>query len=482
MKPKILIPLLFLFFTFSLISCNDDDSPPSVSVNDFIWKAMNLWYYWQEDVPDLSDNRFSTEADYHNFLNSKQSDALFYSLLYDYGNTDRFSWIVNDYHDLQNSLAGIKKDFGMKYGLVYLSHNSNEILGYVRYVLPNTPAESAGLKRGDIFIKINGQQLTDSNYSDLLGLDHATFGMGKIHNGQVVDLQQEISLTKVIVEENPVFLTKVFNKFDRKIGYLVYNGFRANYNSELNAAIGNLASQGITDLILDLRYNGGGAVQTSAYLGSMITGNLTGQTFTHLKFNHKAADNDQTFLFEDTGKTFDENFNETGNFVLNHLNLNKLYVITTQSTASASEMLIHCLKPYIEVKVIGSRTYGKTVGSITLYDSPSSSYTSKNGVNSSHTWAMQPIVFGATNSQNFPSPVSGIQPDYDINELEYLNNFYPLGSEGDILLATTFNYIGNFGKPTLPDYPFEGEVLEPSRDLNAMESEMYLVGDFPLNP
>src|SRR5690606_9203249 len=102
-----------------------DFPSPSVSVNDFVWKAMNHWYYWQEQSPNLGDNRFSGNAEYTDFLNSQQTDELFYNLLYDYGNTDRFSWIVDDYEALDNSFAGINLSFGMDYGLVRLNQNSN---------------------------------------------------------------------------------------------------------------------------------------------------------------------------------------------------------------------------------------------------------------------------------------------------------------------------------------------------------------------
>jgi len=486
MKTKISIPVLILLIATTFFSCkNDDDSglPPSTSVNDFVWKAMNLWYYWQEDVPNLADDRFSSDSEYTSFLNSQQTDELFYNLLYDYGNTDRFSWIVDDYHQLDNTFAGINLTFGMDYGLVYLNQDSHVIFGYVQYVLPNSPASNAGMQRGDIFTRINGTQLTDSNYAELLGNTSATFGMGYLQNGQLYDSNEEISLVKTQIQENPVYLSAVINEDSYKIGYLVYNGFRANFNDELNDAIGQLGAQGITDLVIDLRYNGGGSVQTSAYLGSMVTGQFNGQDFTRLTFNQKTSSNNSTYKFENQGKTYNDNLEENGSFALHHLDLNHIYVLTTHNTASASEMLISCLKPYIEVTTVGTKTYGKTVGSITLYDSPSSYYISSDGANPAHTWAMQPIVFDYRNSQNQPSPVQGIIPGMEINEINYLEDLKPLGNTEEPLLAAAINLItGDDGKMVAPVTLPNAVLFKDSGSLKKFGTEMYLDKGFELNP
>src|SRR5690606_36095119 len=170
MKHRILwafvLSVNFLLFT----SCNNDDEglPPTTSINDFIWKSMNLWYFWQSQVPNLTDDRFSSNSEYEQFLQSQDPAQLLYGLLYDYGNTDRFSWIVDDYHALENQFAGINVSFGMDYGFVLYNENSGQVFGYVQYVIPNSPAFNSGIKRGDIFTKINGTVLTQSNYLQLI--------------------------------------------------------------------------------------------------------------------------------------------------------------------------------------------------------------------------------------------------------------------------------------------------------------------------
>lgn len=476
MKSRYLYTIFILFLSWGILSCkNDDDGmPPSTSENDFIWKSMNLWYYWQNQVEDLADNRFNSQTEYQNFLNNLSPNELFYNLLYDYGTTDRFSWIVSDYRTLQNQFAGINKTFGMDFGLVILDPTSNQIFGYVQYVLPNSPASIAGLKRGDIFTRVNGTLLSTSNYQSLLSNESINIRMAYFENGNLIETNEEVSITKVEMQENPVYMTQVIEMGGQIIGYLVYNGFRANFNDELNQAMIQLKSQGIQHLILDLRYNGGGSVQTATYLGSMLTGQFMGQNFTHLKFNSKTSQNNSTYKFEQIAKQYDDDLNPIGSFPMETLNLNRITILTSGNSASASEMLVICLEPYIQVETIGTKTYGKTVGSITLYDSPSTYYTSDENINPHHTLAMQPIVFEYKNAQNQSGPTFGINPVIEVNELQYLENLPELGDLNEPLLATALNNILGPMVPRQPISTLHLNQISSSQFLERFGTEMYL--------
>ena len=242
-----------------------------------------------------------------------------------------------------------------------------------------------------------------------------------------------VSLTKTILHENPVFLVKTFDNGGEKIGYLMYNAFTRDFDKQLNNAILELKTAGITNLILDLRYNSGGSVSTAIYLSSMITGQFKGQLFTKEHWNAKIQDyfekNDPTSLVSNfTDKMSDGT-------ALNHLTLTKLYVITTSSSASASELVINGLKPYITVKTVGKTTSGKYTASVTLYDSENFT---KTGVNTNHKWAMQPIVLQEKNLLGENAP-NGFVPDVVFPE-DYAN----MGILGDLnepLLARTISYI-----------------------------------------
>src|SRR5690606_13883847 len=187
----------------------------------------------------------------------------------------------------------------------------------------------------------------------------------------------------------------------------------------------------------------------------------------------KASSNNTTYQFENEGKVYNDDLEQTGTFNLSHLNLNQVYILTTRSSASASEMLISCLKPYISVTTIGMKTYGKTVGSITLYDSPSSYYTSTNGINTAHKWAMQPIVFEYRNAQNQPSPSLGIVPDYEVNEIQYLENLQPLGSPDEALLGTAISLITGLPRPAELPVLTGHQFFKNSQAMESFGTELY---------
>jgi carboxyl-terminal processing protease len=133
-----------------LVSCKQEDIPTIAvenEVNTFIWSALNSWYYWQSDVSNLRDDRFDSKNKLNTFLNGyTDPNLLFEDLKYP---DDRFSWIVDDYQTLDQYFAGVTTSFGFKYGLVRWSQDS--VLGYVKYVVPESPASEVGLKRGDLF-------------------------------------------------------------------------------------------------------------------------------------------------------------------------------------------------------------------------------------------------------------------------------------------------------------------------------------------
>ena len=156
-KIKAISILLVTFFL--AVSCNrnddggDNTQTGAKQINNFVWKGLNSWYYWQKDVANLSDN-FGNSNQYVNYVNSKNPDDLFYGLLYDYPNTDRFSWIVDDVEALQQQFSGISKDSGMNLSLYYKDTGKVNVVGIINYVVTNSPAAKAGLERGDVIDKV----------------------------------------------------------------------------------------------------------------------------------------------------------------------------------------------------------------------------------------------------------------------------------------------------------------------------------------
>lgn len=436
---KVTLLLFLAFFIFQSCEDNDDVAPPTnLEVNDFIWKGLNLYYLWQADVPNLADDRFANQAELNNFLKgySKPED-LFDALRVD-KSIDRFSWIVSDYLELEGQLQGTTKNDGVDFGLYLKSSGSTEIFGWVHYIIPNSDASTKDIKRGAIFYGVNGTQLTVSNYQSLLNSENYTLNLADYNNGAITPNGKSVNLTKTVLAENPILINNVIETGGHKIGYLMYNGFYPNYDTQLNNAFASLKTQGVTDLVLDLRYNSGGSIQSSTRLASMITGQFTGKVFSKQRWNDKI---NSYFESEDPDALKNLFTSTVGTAPMNSLNLTKVYILTTKSTASASELIINGLKPYISVVQIGDITTGKNVGSITIYDSPTFG---KENRNPNHRYAMQPIVLKIVNADDFGDYFNGLTPTYALKE--NLANLGVLGTSSEPLLSTAIGKITGTAK------------------------------------
>ncbi|HEX8016139.1 MAG TPA: S41 family peptidase [Flavobacterium sp.] len=476
---KILISLVyFLLIASSLQSCDDKDdvaTPKDLQINNFIWRGLNKVYLWQADVTNLADNRFAGQEDLNSFLKGYSTpEDLFQDLLnkpvskYPKGEAvDRFSWIVDDYTILEQELNGITKNSGIDFRLGRQSEGSDNLVGYIRYIIPNSDASNKDIKRGDLFTSVNGTPLTVSNYEQLLlDSDSYTLNLANNDNGSYVLNGKSVSLTKTVLEENPILINKIITSGSHKIGYLMYNGFYAEYDDELNQAFGKLKTEGVTDLVLDLRYNGGGSVRSAIRLASMITGQFTDDIFAKTQYNAKQMNSLSSSQLESLNSRFVSSFDGKA---INSLKLNTLYVITTGSTASASELVINGLVPYINVVQVGETTVGKNVGSYTVYDSPT---LSKTQVNPIHKYAMQPLVFKISNSANFGDYTGGLKPTYPQNEL--VGTYGVLGNESEPLLNLAISKItGSTSKRIQTEKGFVLPYFTDSKSMRRFGKEMY---------
>jgi hypothetical protein len=131
---KIITYILTLFLVVSLFNCTDkDEVPTDLEVQNFIWKGLNLYYFWLDEKPDLQDDRFSSQNDLNIFLDDRQPEALYDFLLFDTENVDKWSWIVDDYIALEQRFQGISMSNGVEFGVIQLA-GSNDVFGYVRYI------------------------------------------------------------------------------------------------------------------------------------------------------------------------------------------------------------------------------------------------------------------------------------------------------------------------------------------------------------
>lgn len=471
--------LMLIFSSLVLVGCSREDptpeptptptptpEPPVVTekpdeINDFVWKGLNSWYYWQKDVENLADSKATNTEEYIKLVNGKSPDKLFYSLLHEYGTTDQFSWIEKDNEIVSNAqyMAEVEATTGLDLGVFGKGGGSSNYVALVNYVVPGSIADKEGVKRGDVITKVNGQYLTQSNYNQLFG---ASFSITRAQNASfdgskitTTDRSENIAISQTQMDENPIAHYEVIKKGGRNIGYLVFNGFDIDYNDELNAVFGQMKQDGVNELILDLRYNGGGSVSTALGLGQMITGGFTGHNYIFMDFNDKHNNYDGYDVLSNSISIYDvvDGHQEATGEVqaINSLNLPKVYVLASFQSASASELTIIALKKFIDVEVIGYLTVGKFVGSNTLYDSPDRDFLSYEERNKNHTWQMQPITFAYYNNAKDPHPT------VNLSDGSVVPGIIPSSQDN---LIHPFNWVGNvkeFGNPTDPEL---GRALE----------------------
>jgi len=479
------LQFLTLLFIGVLASCSKDnnDSPPQgttppdtsgvsardLTVERFVYRGLNEIYLYKADVPVLANNYFATNDDRDNFLdNYATPEDLFYDGLL--ASQDRFSFIVDDYIELENLFSGISTTTGMSYGLVRFSSDSNDIFGYVRYVQPNTSASEAGVKRGNIFTQIDDQQLTVSNYQDLLNQTSYTLGFATITDNTISENGETATLMQREYNANPIFIAKTLDVNGQKVGYLMYNSFVADYDPELNAAFAKFKADGVTDLVLDLRYDGGGSVRTATDLSAMITGQFPGEIFTKEQWN---KDYQEYFESTDPERLLNKfNTKITNGEMINSLNLSRLFVLTTDRTASASELVINGLKPYINVVQIGETTTGKFQASVTLYDSPDFG---RLKANSKHTYAIQPLVLKSANKNGVSDYVNGLDPDIQISE--DITNLGVLGDPNEPFLKAALDAIKGNKKSISRDFKLFDPVAESN--MNEMNYQRMYIDELP---
>lgn len=464
----------FLYlFLFSLVftSCfedNDDNGALASEINDFVWKGMNAAYLYKQEIPDLDNDRFNDSEEYASYLNDYTSpENLFESLIYERDNIDKFSLIVDNYIELEQYLSGVSLSNGLNYGLVYLPNSNNEIFGYVRYVNNGSAADLANINRGDIFRSIDNIPLSIDNYSDLLSQEIYTVNFANYFNNDTEDISDDIielndiniELQKVPLIKNPVHHYSTLDYSGGKIGYLMYNQFVSNYDDYLKTIFSEFKSNSVDELILDLRYNPGGSINSAIVLASLITGQFENEIFNTEQWNNDI----QNYWINNNPEYLINRFTT----FQSSLNLSRVFILTTRSSASASELIINCLKPYINVVQIGTPTYGKYQASVTLYDSENFS---NQNVNRSHNYALQPLVLKTLNVNGVTDYYNGINPDY-----EYEERAFDMGQVGDLnepMLNFTLDIIESRISFDLKPELFE--YIDDNLKFDFLEREMYI--------
>ena len=424
----------------------------------YVDKRLQEEYYWLEEYnekrstfdPTLAADEYLDESLLS--LTTNIADGG-----YDYrGNRYIYSYIYA--LDAASAQAGTRASSVSGYGIMMsgnywaLNNQGTEFGIVIEHVYPDSPAEKAGLNRGNIIAKYNGKAITANNLNEAWADLH--YSLSSNITVSIFDLaEQKITETKTIstgsYKENPVAASMVLELEDGpKVGYLSYLGFESAFDSELIDAMRSLKDNGAEEMVLDLRLNGGGSVNSSTILGSMLLdASYNDQTYAILARNaaNKKANTTCKITSSYNGQS------------LPRLGIKRLYVITTDNTASASEMVISGLRGLdVEVILIGTTTEGKNCGmDVTQI--------TRKGV----TYEYAPITFMNFNAKSYEQYLAG-QPYFD----------YPDGIEADCDMEYyAVNAKDNTVKALANYYPMPLEPWgEASMDVALIEALMQIQG------
>lgn len=377
----------------------------TIATNKWIYDNMTLYYLWNDKLPTTID--YTKESD---------PEKYFYKLLYD--EKDKWSYITSDYASLEAELSGDPKTMGY-YPAFYLVGTKNVVI-VVAYVYPGSPASDAGLKRGDIIMSIDNATLDTTNYYTKYSGTSYSVQLGQLTGSTLSYTGESLSMTARIVNTDPAVFDTVLDVDGYKIGYLAYvqfiTGDNDAYLSKLDSIFTEFKTAGISDLIVDLRYNPGGQIDAAAHLASEIVPSAHSQNqdiLVNLVYNTDL----QQYLEQNN---YTDYLNYKFANLSTNINMSRVYFLTTSRTASASELLMTGLQPYMTVVKIGESTYGKYVGSWVIPDD-------------NNEWAIMPIVTKYSNTAGYTDFADGLTPDYSIeDDLVYA---VPFGDTSDPMTA-----------------------------------------------
>ncbi|SFV50824.1 Carboxyl-terminal protease [hydrothermal vent metagenome] len=354
--------------------------------NRILYSTMKNNYLWYEYVPDVDYSEYNSTE----------------SLLEDlkYREYDRWSYITtttkyNDYYE-----RGIYGGFGF-------SFEQYDDRLFVKFVYRNSPAYRVGFRRGTEILEINKKTISEIESENLLSNGGVgTTGVFKIVNSGV---EKVVTIEKEIIKTYSIFGDKIIDIDGKRVGYFVLNRFIEPTRSELKIVFEKFKKDGIDELIIDMRYNGGGRISVANYLASLIGEDRDESLFERLEFNDKYT-----------------KLNSTINFTKekNRLNLDRVFIISTDKTCSASEMIINGLRPYMDVHLIGSTTCGKPIGM------RGKDFCGKH---------LSPIEFKLLNADGYGDYFDGITPTCSVSD----DIFHSFGDRDESMLKETLFFIEN---------------------------------------
>lgn len=405
-------------------SCGEDRSGEYyalITTQTWMYETMQQEYLYYQDIPEKKSlNFFNKPSD---FLNSMVSSK-------DKKSGSTFSHIDSVFVTTRSTST--TPTFGFEGTMVRAENGSYGIR--VLYTQENSPAEEVGLKRGDLIIAANNKKINSSDLFYITSPKEAyLFTMGKLNERGFDTLQTVQMPSPRIVENKNIYKSDIMEIAGKRVAYIMYNEFGNNDAENLKLLFKDIAGQSVDDIILDLRYNPGGYVN----IAQLVSTNLAPQEAignVFLKMTHNDKINQTDIL------NFEQSLLANGSPV----NYKNLYVITSSNTASASEIVINCLRPYMAGRLIqvGTATFGKNVAQ--------QLYTDEEKAPMLEFWMTNSLLSNAEDFSDYYT--SGLKPDYEKAE-NFKGELGELGTAQDSLMIPIIKHIetGSFPTTETPD-------------------------------
>ena len=323
-------------------------------INQFCYDQMSYYYLWWKDI---------------NTTNWKLNDNPIEKINQIRYVEDRWSMAIENIKPYTEPSATTSGTYGYDFQPYWADAAMTHVVAVVKMVYPESPADKAGLKRGSVIMKMNGRNIENKNEDYNTLLSSASIDLS-VYDPDT-KTSKDIKMASVDMYLDPVLYEKTFDCAGKKVGYVYFGDFTMECNDRLIEVAKKFKQEGVTELVLDLRYNGGGYVVTEELLASLLAPQA----------NVKAGDIYQTAVYNDSPYSealkeyYGEDYSKTY-FTTKHkwtygekefsydtsaanIGLTKIYALVSSSTASASEAIIVSLMPFVDVEVIGTKTVGK---------------------------------------------------------------------------------------------------------------------------
>ena len=446
-----------------------DQSGSRTDENNFLRSWTNELYLWYDEVPDLNPANHQT-LDYFDVLKTSAVTASGQP-------KDKFHFTYDSDDWYQLSQSGVIAGYGAQWIIVAATPPRRIVVAYTE---PDSPAEAAGLQRGDEVLEIDGEDAVNGNTEAIVAtLNAGLFPEdGETHSFRLRDtsgMDLDVVMTSDEIVTAPVPNVRTIDIGSGElVGYLLFNDHIATAESALIDAINTLDAANITDLVLDIRYNGGGYLAIASQLAYMIAGNTptAGQVFERIAFNDKHPTTNPVTGQALTPMPFFSttlNFSEPPGNALPTLGLERVYVLTGSNTCSASEAIMNGLRGVdVDVYQIGSTTCGKPYG---FYDRDNCGTTYFS------------IQFKGDNAKGFGDYADGFTPNNATSGIigepipgcqvaDDLENALGDENEARLAAALAFRASNNQSCPT-PSGFAPGTQLKPGEAFSGMDGVMH---------